>query len=98
MLGENRRVLDAAAALRAGDMAALGALLCASHESLRDRYEVSTDAVERAVAALLDAGAAGARLIGGGFGGCVLALFAPSQALLAGAREVSPGAGARLIE
>jgi galactokinase len=98
VLGENRRVLEAATALRAGELAALGALLTASHESLRDCYEVSTDAVERVVAALLDAGAAGARLIGGGFGGYVLGLFAPSRALPRGAREVGPGAGARMID
>jgi tryptophan synthase alpha subunit len=53
------------------------ALLDASHASLRDDYEVSVDAVERTVARLKDAGAAGARIVGGGFGGSVLALFPP---------------------
>ena len=77
VLGENRRVNEAVAALRDDDLPALGALLSASHESLRDRYEISTPAVEATVARLLEAGAAGARMIGGGFGGCVLGLFAP---------------------
>ena len=52
-----------------------GALLDASHASLRDDYEVSVDAVERTVTRLKDAGAVGARIMGGGFGGSVLALF-----------------------
>jgi galactokinase len=97
VLSENERVLDAVRALRAGDLARLGALLDASHASLRDDYEVSTDAVERAVRELRDAGAAGARLTGGGFGGSVLALFAPGREPPAAAREVRPGPGARLL-
>ena len=94
---ENERVIAAVAALRAGDLAGLGALLNASHESLRDRYEVSTAAVERTVRALLHQGATGARMIGGGFGGSVLGLFAPGTSLPAGAREVRAGAGARVL-
>ena len=95
--GENERVIAAVAALRAGDLAGLGALLNASHESLRVRYEVSTAAVERTVQALLHHGATGARMIGGGFGGSVLGLFAPGTSLPAGAREVRAGAGARVL-
>jgi len=98
VIGENRRVLEAVAALRAEDLRAVGELLSASHASLRDRYEVSTDAVEAAVARLLAAGAAGARLVGGGFGGSVLGLFAPGTPLPAGVREVRPGPGAHLLE
>jgi galactokinase len=98
VLGENRRVLDAVAALRAEDLPALGALLSASHESLRDRYEVSTPAVEAARERLLGAGAAGARIIGGGFGGSVLGLFAPGTTPPPDALEVRPGAGAHLLE
>jgi len=94
---ENERVTAAVAALRAGEKAELGALLNASHESLRDRYEVSTSAVERTVQALLEEGAAGARMIGGGFGGSVLGLFAPGTSLPAGAREVRAGPGARVL-
>jgi galactokinase len=94
VLGEDRRVLEAAAALRARDLQRLGGLLDASHTSLRDLFEVSTPRVEETVATMRAAGAAGARLIGGGFGGSVLGLFAPSASPPAGAREVRPGAGA----
>jgi galactokinase len=97
VLSENARVLAAAVALRAGDLHELGALLSASHRSLRDDFEVSSAAVERTVAALLEAGAAGARLIGGGFGGSVLALFAPGTAAPPAAREVRAGPGARVL-
>jgi galactokinase len=98
VLGENQRVLDAVAALRADDLPGLGRLLNASHASLRDQYAVSTHAVEAAVERALAAGAAGARLIGGGFGGSVLGLFGPSVPLPAGAREVRPGPGAHVID
>jgi galactokinase len=98
VLGENRRVLAAVAALAAGDLPALGQLLDASHASLRERYEVSTPAVEAAVERLRQAGAAGARIVGGGFGGSVLGLFAPDVPPPAGAREVRPGPGAHLLE
>jgi galactokinase len=98
VLSENERVRAAVAALREDDMPALGALLSASHASLRDDYEVSTAAVEATVARLSDAGAAGARIMGGGFGGCVLALFAPGVEPPPGALQVSPGPGAHLLE
>ena len=55
-------------------------------------------AVEETVARMKDAGAAGARIVGGGFGGSVLALFGPGAAPPAGALEVAPGPGARLLE
>jgi galactokinase len=79
VLTENARVDAAVAALHDDDLPALGELLDASHASLRDDYEVSVDAVERTVARLKDAGAAGARIVGGGFGGSVLALFPPDE-------------------
>ena len=97
MISENERVDVAVAAFESGRVAELGALLNASHASLRDDYEVSVPQVERAVAACLDAGALGARIMGGGFGGSVLALFPPGAALPAGAISVRPGAGARLL-
>ncbi len=97
VLGENARVEQAVAALRAEDLPAVGALLDASHASLRDLYEVSTPAVERAVMRLRESGAAGARLMGGGFGGSVLGLFAPDVPVPPGAREVRPGPGAHLL-
>jgi galactokinase len=98
VIGENRRVLDAVAALRADDLPALGELLNASHASLRDDYEISTAAVEATVLELREAGAAGARLVGGGFGGSVLGLFAPGNEAPAAAREVRPGPGARMLD
>jgi galactokinase len=97
VLGENVRVMDTVTALRAKDLPAVAALLNASHESLRDLYEVSTPAVERTVERLRRDGAVGARLMGGGFGGSVLGLFAPGVATPSGAREVRPGPGAHLL-
>jgi galactokinase len=97
VIAENERVRAAVAALAAGELPALGALLDASHRSLRDLYDVSTPAVEATAQLLLDAGAAGARLIGGGFGGSVLGLFAPGTQPPAQAREVRPGKGAHLL-
>jgi len=97
VISENDRVRSAVVALRAGDLPAIGALLNASHESLRDRYQVSTAAVEAAIERLLRAGAAGARMVGGGFGGSVLGLFAPNVQPPAGVHEVRPGPGAHLL-
>jgi galactokinase len=98
VLTENARVDAAVAALRAGDLPALGELIDASHASLRDDYEVSVDAVERTVARLEDAGAAGARIMGGGFGGSVLALFAPDAEPPQDATVVEPAGPARVVE
>jgi galactokinase len=72
---ENDRVLRAAAALAAGDFSAFGALMAASHASLRDDYEVSCPELDimTAIVSGLD-GVFGARMTGGGFGGCVVAL------------------------
>jgi len=98
VLSENARVDAAVDALRAGDMAALGALLDASHASLRDDYEVSVPAVEAAIARCKAAGAAGARIVGGGFGGSVLALFAPGATPPPDAVVVEPGPAARLLD
>ena len=89
---------EAVSALRAEDLPAIGLLLNASHESLRDNFEVSTPAVEAAVQRLRDAGARGARLVGGGFGGSVLGLFAPGARVPDDARDVRPGPGAHLLE
>ena len=97
VIGENDRVLRAVEALRGDDLAALGRLLDASHASLRDDYEVSVPEVEATVDRLKAAGAAGARIMGGGFGGAVLALLAPGVAAPEGALAVSPGPGARLL-
>ncbi len=97
VITENQRVDDAVDALARGDLRRLGDLLDASHASLRDCYEVSTPAVEAAVARLREAGAIGARIIGGGFGGHVLGLLAPGAEPPPEAIEVRPGPGARLL-
>ena len=71
---EDRRVLDAVDALRARDWGRLGALMDESHSSLRDDYEVSCAELDVAVEQARSAGAAGARMTGGGFGGSAVAL------------------------
>jgi galactokinase len=72
---ENQRVLDSMTALAAADYAGLGRLMTASHVSMRDDYEITETSVDLAVDTALAAGALGARMTGGGFGGCVLALI-----------------------
>ena len=71
---ENQRVLDAVALLRAGRPRDLRPRLTASHASLRYDFEVTVPELDVAAAAAEEAGALGARMTGGGFGGCVLAL------------------------
>jgi galactokinase len=72
---EDARVLEVVDALRSGaDPRDIGPALTASHVSMRDDFEITVAEVDTAVAAALDAGAHGARMTGGGFGGCVLAL------------------------
>jgi galactokinase len=80
VVSENERVLEAARALAAGDIASLGPLLDASHRSLRDDFEVSTPELDTLVESLRTAGALGARLTGAGFGGCAVALAASGDA------------------
>lgn len=71
---ENARVLSAADALRALDRARLGALMTASHRSLRDDFGVSSPELDVAVDGATEAGAFGARMTGAGFGGSAIAL------------------------
>ena len=71
---ENARVLDTVAALRAGRVADIGPLLSASHASMRDDFEITVPRVDLIASTAEAAGALGARMTGGGFGGCVLAL------------------------
>jgi galactokinase len=97
VITENARVDAMEKALRAHDLEQAGRLLDASHASLRDDYESSVPEVEATVRALKDAGAAGARMVGGGFGGSVLALLAPGVGAPAGALAVAPGLPARLV-
>jgi galactokinase len=74
---ENQRTLDAAAALAAGNLSQMGALMAASHVSMRDDFEITHPAIDRLVEILQTAigHAGGARMTGGGFGGCAVALI-----------------------
>jgi galactokinase len=81
VVGENLRVLEAREALRNSDLPMLGALLCDSHASLRDDYEVSCPEVDLLVdIALAQDGVLGSRLMGGGFGGCTISLVREEDA------------------
>ncbi|MEU5860409.1 galactokinase [Nonomuraea sp. NPDC047529] len=71
---ENHRVEALIGLLRAGKVTEIGALLNASHLSLRDQYEVSSPELDVAVEAAFRGGARGARMTGGGFGGSAIAL------------------------
>ncbi|MFD6450556.1 galactokinase [Nocardia sp. NPDC060220] len=110
---ENARVLAVVDRLRAGaDPRSIGALLTASHHSLREDFEVSAPALDLAVDAALDAGAHGARMVGGGFGGSIIALvehadrvaenimnrFATTGFAPPRVFAVEPAAGARRLE
>ncbi|MEY8876407.1 MAG: galactokinase [Leptothrix sp. (in: b-proteobacteria)] len=87
---ENQRTLDAAEALAAGDMARMGALMAASHASMRDDFEITVPPIDQLVEILQGVigtgpdALGGARMTGGGFGGCVVALL--PQSLVAAAR------------
>ena len=76
---ENARVQAAAEVLRAGQVADLGPLLDASHASMRDDFEITVPTVDLAVESARAAGALGARMTGGGFGGCIIALLPTGQ-------------------
>jgi galactokinase len=78
VVGENLRVREFAEALATGDLESAGDLMVASHRSLRDLYETSTPVMDSAVEALnAKPGVYGARMTGGGFGGCIVALARP---------------------
>jgi len=75
VIGENARVLQAAAALERGDLQAFGKLMLESHRSLRDDFEVSCSELNLMVELAKQAeGVYGTRMTGGGFGGCTIAL------------------------
>jgi galactokinase len=75
VVAENQRVLAAVHALATGDLATVGALFVASHESLRDLFEVSSPELDAAVdCAMSHPACHGARMTGAGFGGCAIAL------------------------
>jgi galactokinase len=79
VVAENARVPAAAGALARGDLGELGRLFLESHASLRDDFGVSTPELDLLVDELVAAGAAGARLTGAGFGGCVVAVLEPAS-------------------
>lgn len=82
---EDARVLEVADLLRQGRLPETGPLLTASHVSMRDDFAITVPRVDVTVEALLAAGALGARMTGGGFGGCVIALVAEDAVEAAGA-------------
>jgi len=87
---EDARVLEAVDALRAADLDRLGALVDASHRSLRDDYEVSTPEVDLLVELVREQeGVRGARITGGGFGGSIVAVAEQGSAHHAGALAVA---------
>jgi galactokinase len=74
ILSDNQRVLDVVAALEESDFPAIGGLFNASQASMRDDFEITTDHIDLIADTAVEAGALGARMTGGGFGGCVIAL------------------------
>ncbi|MFM8310451.1 MAG: galactokinase [Ilumatobacteraceae bacterium] len=87
VVGENDRVRAMAAALAADDRPAIGALLLEGHRSLAERYETSTPEMDAAVEYLASLrGVHGARMTGGGFGGCVVAVAEPGSIELTSTR------------
>jgi galactokinase len=84
VLTENRRVLDFVAALRDSDFTAAGQIMTASHASMRDDFEITTEHIDVIADTAVRAGALGARMTGGGFGGCVIALAPADRADVVG--------------
>ena len=91
VLTENQRVLDAVALVRAGRLPEIGTLLTQSHVSMRDDFENSVPTVDLIVEKAVEAGALGARMTGGGFGGSVIALV-PAERRSAVERAVTTSA------
>jgi galactokinase len=79
ILTENQRVLDFVDALSRSDFTEAGQILTASHASMRDDFEITTAHIDLLADTAVRAGALGARMTGGGFGGCVIALVATSK-------------------
>jgi len=92
---EDARVEGCVADLEAGDLAAVGRQLTASHYSMRDDYEITTAALDLAVETALSAGALGARMTGGGFGGSTITLIEAARVptLTAAVEAAFAGAG-----
>jgi len=82
---KDERVLRTVELLRAGDTAAIGPLLTASQASMRDDFQITIPELDVAADTLVEAGALGARMTGGGFGGCVIGLVPTELVEAAGA-------------
>jgi galactokinase len=89
VVSENQRVDTVVELVRAGRVAEIGPLLDASHVSLRDDYEVSAVELDVVVEAARTAGALGARMVGGGFGGSAIALIRSTDAAAVGEAVVA---------
>ena len=85
VLTENRRVLDFVAALGDSDFATAGRIFTASHASMRDDFGITTEHIDLIADTAVRAGALGARMTGGGFGGCVIALVPTERTEAVGA-------------
>lgn len=82
VITEIQRVDDFAAALTAADYESAGEIMAASHRSLRDDFDASTPDMDAAVeSCIAQPGVYGARMTGGGFGGCVVAICRPDSCL-----------------
>lgn len=93
VVNENQRVRDFAAALRRADYVTAGRLMAAGHASLRDDYDTSTDQMDAAVDELnATDGVFGARMTGGGFGGCLVVMCEPGAVTDGWAVRASAGA------
>jgi galactokinase len=79
ILTDNQRVLEVVAALEDSDFTAMGQILTASQASMRDDFEITTEHIDLIADTAVAAGALGARMTGGGFGGCVIALVPAGQ-------------------
>jgi galactokinase len=95
VLTENQRVFDFAAALGDSDYAEAGRIFSASHASMRDDFDITTANIDSIADTAVAAGALGARMTGGGFGGCVIALVPADRVEAVGAavREAAQVAG-----
>jgi galactokinase len=85
VLTENQRVFDVVAALRESDLVAVGRIFNASHASMRDDFDITTEHIDLIADTAVGAGALGARMTGGGFGGCVIALVPADRTAAVGA-------------
>lgn len=79
VMTEHRRTVAASAAMRSGDLSAFAALMNESHRSYSADFEASTPEIDALVADALATGAHGARLTGGGFGGCIVVLHTQAE-------------------